>query len=112
MFQVYPSFWGPPLQPLGFTQGRNVCYPIGPLRSNFVCEDCQSFGPINDGWWPGILDLHALRRFTTRLARRGGEGWEGRGVVDELYNMKENCFWPPKNQVIYRHPFSGASFRC
>ena len=35
----------------------------------FLREDCQTFGRIQDGWWPGVLDLRYLRRLTSRLSR-------------------------------------------
>eukprot|EP00434_Breviolum_minutum_P003910 symbB.v1.2.003437.t1/scaffold195.1/size274553/8 len=73
---------------------------ILPLERSFVDPaDCQSFGPINDGWWPGILDLHALRRFTTRLARKrdawqklvetGQEPWHPREVEEQAQHLNE-----------------------
>ena len=60
-------------------------------------EDCQSFGPISEGWWPGVLDLHSLRRFTTRLARRGL--WVGGVVSGEVGTLLEtNSKFAPKNR--------------
>lgn len=47
--------------------------------------DCQSFGLIQDGWWPGILDLRWLRRLTTRLTRRHADL-----VVSEM-RQEEAC---------------------
>eukprot|EP00435_Cladocopium_sp_Y103_P017724 s2155_g4.t1 len=55
--------------------------------------DCQKFGPIQDGWWPGVLDLRYLRRLTSRLSRKretwrllaetGQEPWHPREVAEQ-----------------------------
>lgn len=55
--------------------------------------DCQTFGRIQDGWWPGVLDLRYLRRLTSRLSRKretwrllaetGQEPWHPREVAEQ-----------------------------
>ena len=51
---------------------RSIVAPaMGALNVGGVL-DCKSFGLIQDGWWPGVLDLRWLRRLTTRLTRHLG----------------------------------------
>ncbi|CAK9097251.1 unnamed protein product [Durusdinium trenchii] len=57
--------------------------------------DCNRFGNIQDGWWPGVLDLRWLRRLTSRLSRKraawqllaetGQEPWHEREVAEQRF---------------------------
>eukprot|EP00913_Durusdinium_trenchii_P019495 g18326.t1 len=60
-----------------------------------MLQDCNRFGNIQDGWWPGVLDLRWLRRLTSRLSRKraawqllaetGQEPWHEREVAEQRF---------------------------